>query len=98
MKIRGVAKRGTLEFNGLRFSTTPAMYELTSDEAAVLQNLHGDRLTLEYLEPPQPGEEPVPGPTETDEPEQPPGRRRGVGVEMLADPPEDEPIELGLDQ
>ena len=50
MKFRGVTRRGKLDFNGLRFSMTPAIYELTSDEAAVLQALHGDRVTLEFLE------------------------------------------------
>ena len=47
----GVTKRGSLEFNGLRFSTTPAMYEMSADELAVLQTLHGDRLSLEPLGP-----------------------------------------------
>ena len=51
MQVRGVTKRGTLEFNGLRFSTVPAMYEMTADELAALQTLHGDRLSLEPLGP-----------------------------------------------
>ena len=99
MKIRGVAKRGTLEFNGLRFSTTPAMYELSADEAAMLQTLHGDRLVLELLEP-----EPTPTvamtvmdeaseePAQESEPGRPQRPRRSVAEE------EAEPVERGQEQ
>ncbi len=82
MKFRGVTRRGKLDFNGLRFSSTPAIYELTSDEAAVLQNLHGDRVTLEFLEA-EPPLEPAPMP-----------RRRTVAVGE----DEAQPVELGVDQ
>ena len=51
MKFRGVAKRGTLEFNGLRFTIRPALYEMTAEEAMTLRLLHGDRLSLEPLDP-----------------------------------------------
>ena len=51
MRFRGVAKRGTLEFNGLRFTARPAVYEMTAEEAMTLRLLHGDRLSLEPLDP-----------------------------------------------
>ena len=71
MQVRGVTKRGSLEFNGLRFSTTPAVYEMTADELAVLQTLHGDRLSLEPLGAPV---EPTPR------------RRRATEPDAVADP------------
>ena len=86
MQVRGVTKRGSLEFNGLRFSTTPAMYEMTADELAVLQTLHGDRLSLEPLGPLAAAPEPA-------EAERPPLRRRRV-AESEEDP---EPLVLGQD-
>ena len=51
MQYRGVARRGTLVFGGVSFSTTPAIYEMSANEVSVLQSLYGDRLSLEALEP-----------------------------------------------
>ena len=50
MQFRGVSKRGSLVFGGLTFTTTPRIYEMTADEAAIIQDLYGDRVSLEPLE------------------------------------------------
>ena len=50
MQFRGVSKRGSLVFGGLNFTTTPRIYEMTADEAAIIQDLYGDRVSLEPLE------------------------------------------------
>lgn len=50
MQFRGVSRRGSLVFGGIAFTTTPRLYEMTPDEAAVIQGLYGDRISLEPLE------------------------------------------------
>ena len=67
MQYRGVARRGTLVFGGVSFGPVPAIYEMSADEVSVLQELYGDRVSLELLEP-----EPSGRPRE---------RRRGAAAE-----------------
>ena len=87
MQYRIVARRGTLVFGGVSFSTRPAIYEMSAEEVSVIQSLYGDRLLLELVEP---------EPAEVDRPR---GRRRGtdaaipVTVDQVPDggaEPEDE--------
>ncbi len=51
MRYRGIARRGTLVFGGVSFSTPPAIYQMSSEEASILQTLYGDQVSLELLEP-----------------------------------------------
>ena len=88
MRYRGIARRGTLAFGGVRFDSTPKVYEITSEEVAVLQAHYADRVALELLEPeaavPE-SEEPI-----TEESQMPRGRRR-TQVEADPDHAEEEP-------
>ena len=81
MQYRGVTKRGTLVFGGVSFGPVPAIYEMSADEVSVLQELYGDRVSLELLEP-----EPEPS-------GRPRERRRGAAAEG-ADEPEQEHEEV----
>ena len=76
MQFRGVTRRGTLAFGGVTFTTAPRLYEMTSEEAATLQKLYGDWLSLEPLEP-EPGEQ-----------SRPRSRRRAAAEEAVAGPDE----------
>ena len=71
MQYRIVARRGTLVFGGVSFSTRPAIYEMSAEEVSVIQSLYGDRLLMELVEPEAVVQEPeaADGP-EADEPEQ----------------------------
>ena len=51
MQYRIVARRGTLVFGGVSFSTRPAIYEMSAEEVSVIHSLYGDRLLLELVEP-----------------------------------------------
>ena len=63
-------------FGGVSFGAIPAIYEMSADEVSVLQELYGDRVSLELLEP-----EPAGRPRE---------RRRGA-VGKGTENPEPEP-------
>ena len=78
MQYRGVTRRGTLVFGGVKFSTQPRLYQMTAEEASVLQSLYGDRLTLEALEPDLP------------EGNRGLGRRRVAAAEVPAESEEEE--------
>ena len=66
-------------FGGVSFGAIPAIYEMSADEVSVLQELYGDRVSLELLEP-----EPAGRPRE---------RRRGAAA-AGAEEPEQEPEEV----
>ena len=80
MQYRGVARRGTLVFGGVSFGPIPAIYEMSADEVSVLQELYGDRVSLELLEPEPSGRSRE--------------RRRGAAAEG-AEEPEQEPEAVG---
>ena len=87
MQYRAVTRRGTLVFGAVEFTTTPRLYELSPEEAAILQKLYGQRLVLELLEPQPVASEGGPGRTAGGR-----GGRRSVAAELDAEPdqePED---------
>ena len=92
MRYRGVARRGTLVFGGVSFDSRPKVYEITSEEVAILQSHYGDRVALELLEPEVAVAEPEPDPEEPNTEES--GRRRSRRrdqVESDPSPGDEEP-------
>ena len=63
-------------FGGVSFGPIPAIYEMSADEVSVLQELYGDRVSLELLEP-----EPSGRPRE---------RRRGAVAEGAEEPEQEQ--------
>ena len=90
MRYRGVARRGTLVFGGVSFDSRPKVYEITSEEVAILHSHYADRVALELLEPEVAVAEPEPDPEEPNTEES--GRRRIRRRDQVeSDPsPEDE--------
>ena len=91
MQYRIVARRGTLVFGGVSFSTRPAIYEMSAEEVSVIQSLYGDRLLMELVEPEQEDLEPEQEAGEPDHVES--GRPRSRRRSAAAGPPSGEPGE-----
>ena len=94
MQYRIVARRGTLVFGGVSFSTRPAIYEMSAEEVSVIHSLYGDRLLMELLEPEAVVQEPQATEQEAGEPDRVgSGRPRSRRRSAAAGPPSGEPGE-----